>query len=104
MLGDHMANEPGETAGPWVPGLPSGHPPFRRLQPPIEIIPLPPDHPPIGQGGGPPSNCHPDPGDLGEPSEVPDGFQVPDHSEVSPAHPPHLRTPEHRGKHWEDQI
>lgn len=61
---------------------------------------------PLGQGGGPPAQapdiCHPDPGDLGEPSEVPEGFAAPDHSETSPAHPLHLDRPKTR--RFEDRI
>lgn len=80
VLGDGMPNGPVATESP--------------------LLPL--GHPPLGKGGGPPSICHPDPGDLGEPSDVPEGFEEPDHSDISPAHPPHLRKPEI--KHWEDRI
>lgn len=98
VLGDGLPNEAAEASAPLppslLPGLPLGHPPFGAL---------PPGHPPVGQGGGPPSMCHPDPGDLGEPSEAPEGYESPDDSDISPAHPPHLRPPE-RGRRWEDRI
>lgn len=49
-------------------------------------------HPPIGTGGGPSGECHDDPDlDLGEPVEVPEGYEEGDDSESSPAHPLHLR-------------
>lgn len=64
---------------------------------------LPPGHP-SAKGGGPPSGCHRDPGDLGRPFEAPEGFESPDESETSPAHPPHLRPPSERPKGIEENI
>lgn len=54
--------------------------------------PLPTLAPPTGHGGGPQGECHDDPGlDLGEPAEVPEGYEEGDDSASSPAHPLHLK-------------
>lgn len=46
--------------------------------------------PPTAKGGGP--NTHdPDDLDLGDPDECPDGYDDEDDTELSPAHPPHLK-------------
>jgi hypothetical protein len=55
--------------------------------------------PPSSRGGGPPS-CHDPDLELNPPSEVPRGFDEPDDSALSPAHPPHLK----RGRGIEDNI
>ncbi len=54
--------------------------------------------PPTSKGGGPSDKCHdPDDLDLGDPAEVPEGFEEGDDSEFSPAHPPHLKDKKKRG-------
>ncbi|MBI2391453.1 MAG: hypothetical protein HYV09_17820 [Deltaproteobacteria bacterium] len=88
LIGEHWSSAPHALPNLAMP--PSGE--------------LPPGHPGAKGGGPPPSGCHRDPGDLGRPFDVPEGFEQPDESETSPAHPPHLRTPAERRKGIEENI